>query len=155
MVAIALTTIPSSSLQQQHTMGRPCNKFFSNCQCRAGQNCSFSHDPDDFAVLQKGRITPCRFWTASGTCRYGSVCRFRHDRTFADADAQAARHSLLFRDVKAMVETFHRPLRKEPLEENENSMIEVRDFKELCSYNWMSSKRPTIAVPGNSRHTKL
>mmetsp|Transcript_12810 Transcript_12810/g.43377 ORF Transcript_12810/g.43377 Transcript_12810/m.43377 type:complete len:302 (+) Transcript_12810:98-1003(+) len=58
--------------------GAPPCRFFAQGNCRAGDQCRFSHAVGQAAPEPARIAAPCRFFL-SGGCRAGDSCRFSHD----------------------------------------------------------------------------
>ena len=115
----------------------PC-KFLGRGRCYI-PNCPYSHDP---TVETPKLDRPCLEWQAKGKCKLGKSFLYRHDESQASTMMENLEDGVLqaFEVGQIM-----------PVEDS----VEVLEHRTLGSYNWTSSVKPTILIPGNESSTSL
>ncbi|KAJ3324873.1 hypothetical protein HDU76_013306 [Blyttiomyces sp. JEL0837] len=86
---------PSPSSRKQ-----ACSFYFATGRCKYGENCKFSHDPNDNVPgnSQPSRSSstsdqPCSHYWKYGKCQYGGKCKYKHVRDPTTALQRQAQQS--------------------------------------------------------------
>jgi len=114
-----------------------CRNLASKGVCRYGRFCRFSHNPVEQASRPPPREIPCFNWEDTGTCPYGKRCAYLH-RSPELVGAGPLKGGLL-----QIVVTLGR--QGQP---DKQPRVNMSEFCELASYDWLRMHTPTIAVPG-------